>query len=127
MAVWTLPEVVWFLDGIKNDQLARVWWLTAFARAALLVRRAAFVEVTSTPTRMSLAVHRQLVALPGTLYYGPPRGGAGNPNVALDAECVARLQDQLARQAAIWTEHRYVAQARGDARAQVGAETRRCV
>jgi integrase len=68
-----------------------------------------------------LSVHRQVVALPGALYTGPPKSRAGNRTVALDGECVDRLHDQLIRQADDVLQHRYIAQARSDARTRIGA------
>jgi len=67
-------------------------------------------------------VHRQVVALPGVLYTGPPKSRAGNRTVALDGECVHQLHNQLARQATDVVEHRYVHQARSDARTRIGDE-----
>ena len=55
------------------------------------------------------------------LYTGPPKSRASNRTVALDGECVDRLQDQLGRQKSDVLEHRYVAQARSDSRARIGA------
>lgn len=59
-----------------------------------------------------LAVHRQVVALPGTLYFVPPKSRASNRAVALEPECLARLREQLTRQDGDVRQHRYVAQGR---------------
>ena len=56
------------------------------------------------------------------LYFGPPKSRAGNRTVALDGECVDQLQQQLVRQDTDLIEHRYVAQARSDARTRIGDE-----
>jgi hypothetical protein len=58
--------------------------------------RAAYNDLDAA--NRELAVHRQVVALPGTLYFGPPKSRACNRTVALDPECLARLREQLTRQ-----------------------------
>jgi integrase len=119
VAVWTLPQLVRFLDAVKDDRLAGVWWLIAL-RGLRRGEATGLRRGDLDGQARELAVHRQVVALPGALYYGPPKSRAGNRTVALDRECVARLRQQLTRQATDLREHRYVKQARHDARARLG-------
>jgi integrase len=118
--VWTLAQTARFLNGVRDDRLAGVWWLIALRG----LRRG---EVTGLhradldSVAGELAVHRQVVALPGVLYTGPPKSRAGNRTVALDGQCLDRLRVQLDRQADDVLEHRYIAQARRDSRIRVGA------
>jgi integrase len=118
VAVWT-PRPARFLHAVK-DRLAGVWWLIALRglrRGEVTgLRRADRDSVAG-----ELSVHRQVVALPGLLYTGPPKSRAGHRTVALDDQCLDRLPDQLTRQAEDVLEHRYVAQTRSDARAHIGA------
>jgi integrase len=120
VAVWTLAQTARFLDAVKDDRLAGVWWLIALRglrRGEVTGLRRADLDAAAA----ELSVRRQVVALPGVLYVGPPKSRAGNRTVALDRECAQRLRDQLARQSDDILEHRYVAQRRSDARTRTGA------
>jgi integrase len=121
VAVWTLPQLVSFLEGVKDDPFAGVWWLIAL-RGLRRGEATGLRRGDLDKAARELAVRRQVVALPGTLYYGPPKSRAGSRAVALDEECLARLDRQLARQADDLQDHRYVAQARSDARTRVGVD-----
>jgi integrase len=121
VAVWTLAQLVRFLDGVRDDRLAGLWWLIAL-RGLRRGEATGLRRGDLDSGARELAVHRQVVALPGMLYYGPPKSRAGNRTVALDGECVARLRERVARQATDVREHRFVAQARRDTRARVGAD-----
>jgi integrase len=119
VAVWTLAQTARFLDAVKDDRLAGVWWLIALRglrRGEVTGLRCADLDGAAK----ELSVHRQVVALPGILYTGPPKSRAGNRTVALDGECARRLHDQLVRQADDVLKHRYIAQARSDARTRIG-------
>ena len=120
VAVWTLAQTARFLDGVKGDRLAGVWWLIAL-RGLRQGEVTGLCRTDLDKAAGEVRVNRQVVALPGVLYFGPPKSRAGNRTVALDGECVDRLQHQLARQATDVLEHRYVAQARSDSRSRIGA------
>jgi integrase len=86
VAVWTLAQTARFLDAVKDDRLAGVWWLIALRglrRGEVTGLRRADLDGAAK----ELSVHRQVVALPGVLYTGPPKSRAGNRTVALDGEC----------------------------------------
>ena len=84
VAVWTVEQFIRFLYGVKNDRLAGLWWLVALRG----LRRGEITGLQRSDldkAAREVTVHSQNVALPGQLYYGPPKSRASNRTVALDA------------------------------------------
>jgi integrase len=92
VAVWTLPQLITFLDGVKQDRLAALWWLIAL-RGLRRGEAAALDRDDLNSRAKELTIARQLVALPGQLYCGPPKSRASNRTIALDEACTRRLAD----------------------------------
>jgi integrase len=67
-----------------------------------------------------LTITRQLVALPGELYCGPPKSRASIRTIALDEAGARRLVDQALRQTVELLRHQFTDQRRSDARARTG-------
>jgi integrase len=75
VAVWTLRQLVTFLTGVENDRLAALWWLIAL-RGLRRGEAAALDRDDLDSGARELTISRQLVALPGELYCGPPKSRA---------------------------------------------------
>ena len=71
VAVWTLRQLVSFLTGVENDRLAALWWLIAL-RGLRRGEAAAQDRDDLDSGSRELTITRQLIALPGELYCGPP-------------------------------------------------------
>ena len=71
VAVWTLRQLVGFLTGVGNDRLAALWWLIAL-RGLRRGEAAALDRDDLDSESRELTITRQLIALPGELYCGPP-------------------------------------------------------
>jgi hypothetical protein len=69
--VWTLRQLITFLAGVENDRLAALWWLIAL-RGLRRGEAAALDRDDLDSKARELTISRQLVALPGELYCGPP-------------------------------------------------------
>jgi integrase len=67
-----------------------------------------------------LTVSRQLVALPGELYWGPPKSRASIRTIALDEAGTRRLVHQAVQQGIDLMEHRFTDQRRRHARTRTG-------
>ena len=67
-----------------------------------------------------LTITRQLVALPGELYCGPPKSRASVRTIALDKDGTRRLVDQAVRQAVELLKHQFTDQRYPDSRARTG-------
>jgi integrase len=117
--VWTLPQLITFLVGVKDDRLAALWWLVALR--GLRRGEIAGLHADDLDTQaQELTISSQQVALPGQLYCGPPKSRASNRTIALDATCVQRLLQQAIQQNVELLEHRFVNQRRSNARARTG-------
>ncbi|GAA1646495.1 tyrosine-type recombinase/integrase [Catellatospora bangladeshensis] len=119
VAVWTLPQLITFLDGVREDRLAALWWLIALRG----LRRGEAVGLQRSDldiAHQELYIHHQLVALPGQLYAGPPKSRHSNRTIALDTQSTQWLAGQQARQEQERREHRYVDQRRRDSRLRTG-------
>jgi hypothetical protein len=57
-----------------------------------------------------LTITRQLIALPGELYCGPPKSRASVRTIALDEDGTRTLVDQAARQAVELLKHQFTEQ-----------------
>jgi integrase len=117
--VWTLPQLITFLAGVKDDRLAALWWLVALRG----LRRGEIADLHADDLDTQaheLTIHSQQVALPGQLYCGPPKSRASNRTIALDTTCVQRLLQQAILQNTELLEHRFVDQRRSDARIRTG-------
>ena len=93
VAVWTLRQLITFLTGVENDRLAALWWLIAL-RGLRRGEAAALDRDDLDSEARELTITRQLVALPGELYCGPPKSRASIRTIALDEDGTRRLVDQ---------------------------------
>ena len=112
VAVWTLRQLVTFLTGVEKDRLAALWWLIAL-RGLRRGEAAALDRDDLDSEARELTITRQLIALPGELYCGPPKSRASIRTIALDEAGTRRLVDQALR-------HQFTDQRRSDARARTG-------
>jgi integrase len=119
VAVWTLPQLITFLNGVRDDRLAALWWLVAL-RGLRRGEIAGLQRGDLDVAHHELFIHNQLIALPGQLYVGPPKSRASNRTVALDTLSTQWLAGQQARQEQERHEHRYVDQRRRDSRRRTG-------
>jgi hypothetical protein len=71
VAVWTLRQLITFLIGVEDDRLAALWWLIAL-RGLRRGEAAALDRDDLDSDACELTISRQLIALPGELYCGPP-------------------------------------------------------
>ena len=104
---------------MENDRLAALWWLITLCG----LRRgeaAALDRVDLDSEARELTISRQLVALPGELYCGSPKGRASIRTIALDEAGTRRLVDQAVRQTAELLRHQFTDQRRSDARVRTG-------
>ncbi len=124
VAVWTLRQLITFLIGVENDRLAALWWLIAL-RGLRRGEAAALDRDDLDSEARELTISRQLVALPGELYCGPPKSRASIRTIALDEAGTRRLVDQAVRQAIELLRHQFTEQRRSDARARTGPGWRR--
>ncbi len=119
VAVWTLRQLITFLAGVEHDRLAGLWWLIAL-RGLRRGEAAALHRDDLDSAARELTIARQLNALPGQLYCGPPKSRASNRTIALDEACTRRLADHAVRQDTGTRSHLAARQRRGDARARTG-------
>jgi len=119
VAVWTLRQLITFLAGVEHDRLAGLWWLIALRGLRRGEAAALHCDDLDSAAR-ELTIARQLNALPGQLYCGPPKSRASNRTIALDEACTRRLTEQPARQNNETNPHPATWQRRGDARARTG-------
>jgi integrase len=124
VAVWTLRQLITFLTGVENDRLAALWWLIAL-RGLRRGEAAALDHDDLDSEARELTISRQLVALPGELYCGPPKSRASIRTVALDEAGTRRLVDQAVRQAVELLRHQFTEQRRSDSRVRTGPGWRR--
>ena len=119
VAVWTLRQLVTFLVGVENDRLAALWWLIAL-RGLRRGEAAALDRDDLDSEARELTVSRQLVALPGELYCGPPKSRASYRTIALDEAGTRRLVDQAVRQATELLRRQFIDRRYADSRARTG-------
>jgi integrase len=119
VAVWTLRQLVTFLTGVEKDRLAALWWLIAL-RGLRRGEAAALDRDDLDSESRELTITRQLIALPGELYCGPPKSRASIRTIALDEAGTRRLVDQTLRQPVELLRHQVTDQRRSDARARTG-------
>jgi integrase len=119
VAVWTLRQLVTFLTGVEKDRLAALWWLIAL-RGLRRGEAAALDRDDLDPESRELTITRQLIALPGELYCGPPKSRASIRTIALDEGGTRRLVDQALRQTVELLRHQFTDQRRSDALARTG-------
>jgi len=124
VAVWTLRQLITFLTGVENDRLAALWWLIAL-RGLRRGEAAAPDRDDLDSDACELTISRQLVALPGELYCGPPKSRASIRTIALDEAGTRRLVDQAVRQAVELLKHQFTGQRYPDSRARTGPGRRR--
>jgi hypothetical protein len=124
VAVWTLRQLTTFLTGVENDRLAALWWLIALRGLRRGEATAPDHDDLDSDAR-ELTIIRQLVALPGELYCGPPKSRASCRTVALDEAGTRRLVDQPVRQALELLRHQFTDQRRSDSRVRTGPGWRR--
>jgi integrase len=119
VAVWTLRQLVSFLTGVENDRLAALWWLIAL-RGLRRGEAAALDRDDLDSESRELTITRQLIALPGELYCGPPKSRASTRTIALDEAGARRLVDQALRQTVELLRHQFTDQRRSDSRTRTG-------
>jgi len=119
VAVWTLRQLVTFLTGVENDRLAALWWLIAL-RGLRRGEAAALDRDDLDSESRELTITRQLIALPGELYCGPPKSRASIRTIALDEAGTRRLAGQALRQTVELLRHQYSDQRRSDSRTRTG-------
>jgi integrase len=124
VAVWTLRQLITFLSAVENDRLAALWWLIAL-RGLRRGEAAGLDRDDLDAESRELTISRQLVALPGELYSGPPKSRASTRTIALDEVGTKRLTQQAVRQGLELLEHRFTDQRRGDARTRTGTGWRK--
>jgi integrase len=124
VAVWTLRQLITFLAGVEKDRLAGLWWLIAL-RGLRRGEAAALDREDLDPEACELTITRQLTALPGELYCGPPKSRASIRTIALDEEGTRKLVDQAVRQAVELLRHQFPGQRYPDSRARTGPGWRR--
>ena len=117
VAVWTLRQLIIFLTGVDNDRLAALWWLIAL-RGLRRGEAAALNRDDLDSEARELTVTRQLIALPGELYCGPPKSRASIRTIALDEDGTRRLVDQAVKQAVELLRHQFTDQRYPDSRAR---------
>ena len=105
---------------MENDRLAALWWLIAL-RGLRRGETAALDRDDLDSEARELTISRQLVALPGELYCGPPKSRASCRTIALDEAGTRRLVGQAVE----LLRHQFTEQRRGDARARTGPGWRR--
>ena len=119
VAVWTLRQLVTFLTGVENDRLAALWWLIAL-RGLRRGEAAALDRDDLDSEARELTITRQLIALPGELYCGPPKSRASIRTIALDEAGTRRLVDQAVQQTLELLQHQFTEQHRTDSRNRTG-------
>jgi integrase len=124
VAVWTLRQLITFLTRVENDRLAALWWLIAL-RGLRRGEAAALDRDDLDSEARELTISRQLIALPGELYCGPPKSRASIRTIALDEAGTRRLSDQAAVRAVELLRHQFTEQRRSDARTRTGPCWRR--
>jgi integrase len=124
VAVWTLRQLITFLTGVENDRLAALWWLIAL-RGLRRGEAAALDRDDLDSAARELSISRQLIALPGELYCGPPKSRASIRTIALDEAGTRRLVGQAVRQAVELLRHQFTDQRHPDSRARTGPGWRR--
>jgi integrase len=115
VAVWTLRQLITFLARVENDRHAALWWLIAL-RGLRRGDAAALDRDDLDAQAQELTISRQLVALPGELYCGPPKSRASSRTIALDEASTRRLVDQAIQQNIELLRHQFTEQRRSDAR-----------
>ncbi len=124
VAVWTLRQLITFLTGVENDRLGALWWLIAL-RGLRRGEAAALDRDDLDSESRELTITRQLVALPGELYCGPPKSRASVRTIALDEDGTRRLAGQAVKQAVELLRHQFTGQRRSDSRVRTGPGWRR--
>jgi integrase len=124
VAVWTLRQLITFLVGVENDRLAPLWWLIAL-RGLRRGEAAALDRDDLDSEACELTISRQLIALPGELYCGPPKSRASFRTIALDEDGTRRLADQAVKQAIELLRHRFTGRRYPDSRVRTGPGWRR--
>ncbi len=119
VAVWTLRQLITFLAGVEHDRLAALWWLMALRGLRRGEAAALHCDDLDSAAR-ELTIGRQINALPGQLYCGPPKSRASSRTIALDEACARRLADHAVREDTGTRSHLAARQRRGDARARTG-------
>jgi len=124
VAVWTLRQLITFLLGVENDRLAALWWLIAL-RGLRRGEAAGLDRDDLDSESRELTISRQVIALPGELYCGPPKSRASFRTIALDKDGARRLVDQAVRQAVELLKRQFTDQRHPDSRARTGPGWRR--
>ncbi|MBL7487967.1 site-specific integrase [Frankia sp. AgB1.9] len=119
VAVWTLRQLGTFLAGVEQDRLAPLWWLIAL-RGLRRGEAVALHRDDLDAEARELTITRQLLALPGELYCGPPKSRASNRTIALDETGTRQLAAHALRQAAEALDADGTVKRRSDSRGRTG-------
>ncbi|WP_214108300.1 tyrosine-type recombinase/integrase [Acrocarpospora catenulata] len=114
VAVWTIPQLVAVLDGVREDALFPLWWLAALRE----LRRGELAGLRWMDLSLEtgeLSVAQQLVHVGGKLVAFPPKSVAGRRTVALDPQTVRLLRRhehdrraEMTRRGQAWDDMGYV-------------------
>jgi integrase len=105
VAVWDVPHVAKFLEGVQDDPLFPLWWLIALRglrRGEVAALRGADLDATGR----YLWVREQIVQVDGACHLGPPKSMAGVRLLALDDFTTGLLRRHWQRrqaQAGAWS------------------------
>jgi integrase len=119
VAVWTPQQLITFLTGVEHDRLAPLWWLIALRGLRRGEAVALHLDDLDTEAR-ELTITRQLLALPGELYCGPPKSRASNRTIALDEAGTRQLAAHAIRQATESASTSGAEKRRSDTRSHTG-------
>ncbi|GIH24575.1 hypothetical protein Aph01nite_28850 [Acrocarpospora phusangensis] len=90
-AVWTISQLVAFVDDVREDSLFPLWWLAAL-RGLCRGELAGLRWVDLSLKTAELAMAQQLVHVGGKLMPFPPKSAVGRRTVALVPQTVRLLR-----------------------------------
>ncbi|MEV7969276.1 hypothetical protein AB0O34_25300 [Sphaerisporangium sp. NPDC088356] len=89
VAVWTIPQLVAFLDSVREDPLYPLWWLRGLRRGELAGLR--WVDLSLETAELNVV--QQLVHVGGKLVPFPPKSAAGKMDPKIKAVIAAIDED----------------------------------
>ncbi|MEV0623567.1 site-specific integrase [Nonomuraea sp. NPDC050404] len=93
LAVWTLDQLVDFLNIVRDDRLFALWWLVAL-RGLRRGEAAGLRWMDLDVDRRELTISRQLVGTEEGVQALPPKSTASQRTIALDSETLRLLREQ---------------------------------
>ncbi|HLL65531.1 MAG TPA: site-specific integrase [Micromonosporaceae bacterium] len=97
VAVWDLPDLARFLQGVRNDPLFPLWWLVAL-RGPRRGEIAGLLWEDIDLVAGELTIREQVPVINGEEVRSPPKSPAGVRTLALDPFSVQLLKDHRERQ-----------------------------